>query len=144
MARFDPYFNFAGKAEEAIRFYQTVFGGKVEVVRFADFPGGTAGLSEAEGGLSMHASLQLPGGGLLMASDVPEQRGGVTFGNATHVMIGAGSAAEARQVFERLSDGAKRVTEPLGETGFAELYASLQDRSGIHWMVFFAGNKAPS
>ncbi len=141
MARFDPYFNFEGDAEEAMRFYQSVFGGKVDVVRFADFPGGTDGLPAAEHGLSMHAALQLPGGALLMASDMPAQLGRVTFGNATNVMIGVESTDEARQVYDGLSAGAKSVEMPLGKTGFAELYASLQDRYGIHWMVFLAGNK---
>lgn len=126
MARFDPYFNFSGNAEEAIKFYQSVFGGKVEVVQFKDFPGGTEGLPEAEYGLAMHAALELPGGGLLMASDVPEKAGAVVFGNATSIMITVDGAEEARRLFEGLSANAKGVEMALDETGFAELYASLQ------------------
>lgn len=144
MARFDPYFNFTASAEEAMNFYQSVFGGKLEVVRFKDYPGGAEGLPESEEALAMHVSLELPSGGLLMASDVPAARGEVTSGNATNIMITADSADEARRLFEGLSANAMTVEMTIGETGFAELYASLQDRYGIHWLVFFAGNKAPA
>lgn len=144
MTRFDPYFNFSGNAVEAMNFYQSVFGGEVNVTNFKDFPGGTEGLPETEHGLAMHVSLSLPDGSLLMASDVPAKMGAVKFGNAVNIMVNAESAEEARRVFDGLSKDAKNVEMPLGETGFAELYASLQDRFGIHWMVFFAGNKAPS
>lgn len=144
MTRFDPYFNFSGNAVEAMNFYQSVFGGEVTVTNFKDFPGGTEGLPESEHGLAMHVSLDLPDGSLLMASDVPSKMGTVTFGNAVNIMVNAQSAEEARRFFEGLTADAKQVGMPLGETGFAELYASFQDRYGIHWMVFFAGNKAPA
>lgn len=144
MAKFAPYFNFSGNAEEAMNFYQSVFGGKVEVVHFKDFPGGTDGLPESEHDLTMHVALLMQDGGLLMASDVSAKVGAVTFGNATNIMINVESAEEARRLFEGLSTNAKHVDMDLGETGFAELYASLQDRYGLYWMVFFAGNKGPA
>lgn len=144
MTRFDPYLSFAGNAEEAMNFYQSVFGGNVNVTSFNGTPGGTEGLSEAEHALTMHVSLNLPDGSLLMASDVPATAGTINFGNSTTIMVNVESAEEARRFFDGLSANAKHVETPLGETGFAELYATLQDRFGIYWMLFFAGNRAPT
>lgn len=36
---FNPYLNFKGNAEEAFRFYQSVFGGKLLVQKMNDAPG---------------------------------------------------------------------------------------------------------
>jgi PhnB protein len=39
MIKLNPYLNFAGNAEEAFRFYKSVFGGEFKtVVRFKDMP----------------------------------------------------------------------------------------------------------
>lgn len=142
MARFDPYLNFSGNAEEAMKFYRSVFGGDLELIRFKDFPGGEAGVAADELDQLMHASLSLPDGRVLMASDAPLRMGKVQFGTSTHVMIGVDSADEARRLYAGLSEGAQHIVMPLGDAGFAELYAALQDRYGIHWMIYFAGNRA--
>ena len=142
MARFDPYLNFSGDAEEAMKFYQSVFGGELRVSRFSEFPGAADGVPEGERDLLMHASLSLPDGRILMASDAPSHMGRVQFGTSTHVMITVDSADEARRLYASLGAGAKQVTMPLGDTGFAELYASFQDRFGILWMIYFAGYTA--
>ena len=39
MKALSPYLNFAGDTEDAFRFYQTVFGGELQIVRFRDFNG---------------------------------------------------------------------------------------------------------
>lgn len=138
--RLDPYLNFAGKSREAMEFYQSVFGGKLEVISFRDFGG--AGMPEAEQDLVMHASISLPNGDVLMCSDVPSSMGGrVTQGDSTHVMIGVDSVDEAVRVYDRLSEGGE-VHMELAETDWAERYANFKDRYGIHWMVFFAGSKS--
>jgi len=48
MKAVSPYVNFAGNTEEAFRFYQTVFGGELQLVRFKDFPGNPMGVPEEE------------------------------------------------------------------------------------------------
>lgn len=136
--RLDPYLNFQGNAREALEFYQSVFGGDLDVVSFRDFGG--AGQPEAEQDGVMHGSVTLPGGDLLMASDVPSSVGRVSQGDSTSIMIGVESAEEAERVFRKLSAGGT-VGMELGETDFAERYASFSDRFGINWMVYFGGSK---
>lgn len=137
--RLDPYLNFPGNAREAMEFYHSVFGGKLDVIAFKDFGGG--GVPESEQHMVMHASISLPNGDLLMCSDAPPSFGNVTKGNSTHVMVGVESVDEAQRVYDGLSAGGK-VHMELQETDWAERYANFEDRYGINWMVFYAGNRS--
>ncbi len=62
-------------------------------------------------------------------------------GNNTYVMLMCDDATEAKTLHEALSNEAQAVEMPLGETFFAELYSSFQDKFGISWMIYFGGNK---
>lgn len=138
MARLDPYVNFAGDAAEAMAFYQSVFGGKLDVIRFRDFG---VEVPEAELDLVMHASVELPNGDFLMASDMPPSMGmELKVGNNSHIMIGVDSAEEALRLHDALSVGGE-IHMAFAETDFAERYSNFKDRYGVHWMVYFGGSK---
>ncbi len=138
MARLDPYLNFAGNAREAMEFYQAVFGGKLDVISYRDFG---VDVPEAEMDLVMHASVELPNGDLLMASDMPSSMGTtLNPGNNVHVMVGVDSINEAQRIHDALSVGGE-VHVGFAETAWAERYSNFKDRFGIHWMVYFGGDK---
>ena len=65
---FNPYLNFAGNAEEAFRFYQTVFGGELFIQRMSETPG-SENLPEKERDYAMHVAIPVGNGQYLMASD---------------------------------------------------------------------------
>lgn len=44
----NPYLNFAGNTEEVFRFYQTVFGGELQVMRFKDFADNSMGVPDED------------------------------------------------------------------------------------------------
>src|SRR3546814_3492505 len=73
---FNPYLNFAGNAEEAFRFYQTVFGGELFIQRMSDTPG-SENLPEKERDYAMHVSIPVGNGQSLMASDCLDSAGQV-------------------------------------------------------------------
>ncbi len=54
-ARLNPYLSFRDNAREAMEFYQSVFGGKLNVSTFAD--AGGMGVPDDEQGKVMHAML---------------------------------------------------------------------------------------
>jgi PhnB protein len=56
-------------------------------------------------------------------------------------MLDVESPEEAKQYYDALSEGARVMEMELGETFFAELYSSFQDKFGINWMIHFEGNK---
>jgi PhnB protein len=135
----NPYLNFDGTAEEACRFYKSVFGGEFAVlVRFKDM-GGPPGATPAELERIAHISLPLGNGAMLMASDiVPSAGHTLTVGNNFYVSLQADSAEEAQRLYEGLSAGG-HVGMPLGPTPWAEKFASFTDRFGVQWMVNYAG-----
>ena len=52
------------------------------------------------------------------------------------------SAAEFERVFDGLSDGAREIAMPPGETFWAERFTMFTDRFGTPWMLNFEGDKA--
>ncbi|MGO1869121.1 MAG: VOC family protein, partial [Sphingobacterium sp.] len=96
-------------------------------------------------GKVMHTAIKIGNGTLIMGSDVVEGFGHrLTIGNSAYIMLDAESASEAQDLFTSLSVDSPEVEMALGETFFAELYSSFQDRFGVWWMVHFEGNKKMS
>ncbi|MEU3205720.1 VOC family protein [Streptomyces cyaneofuscatus] len=137
-SRLNPYISFDGNARQAMKFYQEVFGGELEVSTAADFgsvnsgsaDSGSAGASDAD--KVLHARLDTPDGYTVMAWDVPE---GVPYrpGGDVAVYLG-GDDNELRVRFERLSVGGT-VTMPLEKQPWGDEAGALVDRFGITWMV---------
>ena len=75
MALLNPYINFGGNAREAMEFYQSVFGGKLDISTFGDFQ--MPGISEDDVDLIMHSQLATDAGFTLMGSDLPPSMGEV-------------------------------------------------------------------
>ncbi|TAK89722.1 VOC family protein [Patescibacteria group bacterium] len=128
--RTNPYLFFKGNALEAMKFYQSVFGGELDTKTYADFH------VPAEGDLKddsiMHASLN-GGDVVLMASDT-----NLASPKAAKITISlngdADSEARLTEVFKLLSDGAE-VQTPLKKEMWGDLYGSLTDKYGIDWMI---------
>lgn len=85
--KLNPYLNFAGNAEEAFRFYQSVFGGELFLQRMSEIPG-MDDLPENERDYAMHVSLPIGQGQFLMASDCLDSAGHVLKqGNNNYISI---------------------------------------------------------
>ena len=54
----NPYLGFRGQAREAMTFYQSVLGGQLEVMTFADQGG--MGVPDSEADQVMHSALSVP------------------------------------------------------------------------------------
>ena len=135
-----PYLNFAGSTEEAFRFYQTVFGGELQIVRFGDFPGNSMGVPDEDAVKVAHAALPLTNGSLLMGTDTLASQGQeLTPGNNISIALEAGSEEEAEKLFGALSAGGNAVM-PLAKTEWAERYGMCIDRFGVQWMVNYTGS----
>lgn len=133
--RLNPYLNFPGTAREAMSFYESVFGGKLEVMTFAD--AGAEGVPDPN--QVMHAMLETPSGYTLMASDLPP---GMEHqqGNNINVSLSGDDADELRRYWDALSaDGT--VIMPLERQMWGDDFGSCTDRFGIHWMVNIAGSQ---
>ena len=137
MALINPHINFNGNAEEAFRFYQSVFGGEfVSIVRMKELASPEFPVAEADADKIMHIALPI-GPNLLMGNDVPDFLGKVNEQeNRSKIAISAASREEADQLFNGLSAGGA-VEAPIGDSPWGSYFGMFRDKYGIEWMVDF-------
>jgi len=133
MPQLNAYLSFDGDCTEAMKYYARVLGAKLEaLITYADVPGGDAPLPPSHATRIMHACLVHPDYSL-MAGDTPP---GVPYKGVSGVMMTLTypTAAEAGRVFEALAEGG-RVTMPLAETFWADIFGMVTDRFGTPWGI---------
>lgn len=139
MKAVNPYLNFDGNTEEAFKFYQSVFGGELQITRFKDMAD-TMGANGEDLNKIANIALPLNGDTMLMGTDLLESMGQkLTMGNNFSITLETDSAEEAEELFNKLSDGGE-VQMPLMQTEWAEKYGDCIDKFGIHWMVNYTGD----
>jgi PhnB protein len=128
-----PYLSFEGRCEEAINFYKSTVGAKVEMMmRFKEAPADQQAMISPESkDKVMHAALKI-GEATVMASD--GYCTGKSSFSGVSLALTADSPAEADKLFNALSkDG--QVTMPMTETFFANRFGTCSDKFGVTWMV---------
>lgn len=136
----NPYLNFDGNAEEAFRFYQTVFGGEVFIQKMNQAPG-AENLPENEKNRAMHVAITLSNGQHLMASDCLPSAGHVlNVGNNNYISITPDSREEADRIFNGLSAGGK-IEMPMADMFWGDYFGSFTDKFGVCWMVNYTNPK---
>ena len=135
MTTLNPYLNFDGNCEEAMRFYAKAFRAQLGPVnRFKDMPMPGAELSHAEQDRVMHVAFPV-GPGALMASDiVPSMGHTLNVGNHNIVSIHPDSREEADRLFAALSEGGE-VDMPMGDAPWGDYFGAFKDRYGVSWMI---------
>jgi predicted 3-demethylubiquinone-9 3-methyltransferase (glyoxalase superfamily) len=122
-----PFLMFPEKAEEAIRFYVSLFpdGQIVELERYA------AGGAGAEG--SLKRGVFTVAGQTIMATD-----GGLkhdfTFTPAVSLFVTCESEADVDRLFAALSEGG-RTFMPPANYGFSRKFAWMADCYGLSWQL---------
>jgi len=129
-----PYLFFDGRCEEAIEFYKSALGAKVEtLMRFKESP------EPPQPGMCppgsddkvMHASFRI-GETTVMASDGRCQ-GKPSF-QGFSLSVNAKNEAEAERLFAALGKGGQ-VQMPMAKTFFSPRFGMVADRFGVSWMV---------
>ncbi|RYY84623.1 MAG: VOC family protein [Chitinophagaceae bacterium] len=138
MPLINPHINFNGNAEEAFRFYQSVFGGTFsKVIRFKDIANDQFPVDAKEENKIMHIALPIGKSNVLMANDVPEVLGKVNENeHRSKISISADSREEADRLFQGLSAGGQ-VEMPIADSPWGTYFAMFRDKYGIEWMVEF-------
>jgi PhnB protein len=126
-----PYLSFEGRAQEAIDFYKSALGAKVDMVmHFKDAPPEMQASPESKDKI-MHSAFHI-GDTQIMATD-GQCSGKASFTGIT-LTLNAASNAEAEKLFKALSQGGK-VNMPMSETFFAHRFGMVADKFGVGWMV---------
>lgn len=123
-----PYLFFNGNCLEAMKFYQSIFGGELTVKTFGEMDHNCPGALKDQ---VMHANIM--GGRIeFFASDNP---GPNPLGTGKISMTLHGSDEEAlREIFGKLSEGAK-VNQVLERQMWGDIYGDLTDKYDVNWMV---------
>ncbi len=130
----NPYLGFRDCAEEAMDFYQSVFGGEVTRSTFADLHGSA---DPAEQDKVMHSMLTTATGLVLMAADTPNSMELAPDSNHS-VSLSGEDDTELRGYWEKLSEGGT-VTVPLERAPWGDSFGMCVDKFGVRWMVNIAG-----
>ncbi|WP_394937832.1 VOC family protein [Psychromicrobium sp. YIM B11713] len=140
------HLNFRGTAEEALKFYQSVFGGQLEIARYRDF-GMPKELPDAE--QVVFGQLESEDGFRVMAYDIPGSQGGdpqliagstqrqngMTLTDRTFFQsVRAETLEEVTHYWARLSQGAT-VLEPLAASAWSAGFGMLTDQFGVTWIL---------
>lgn len=133
----NPYLNFRAQAREAMSFYQSVLGGELSVMTFADQGG--MDVPENEQDQVMHSALVVSDSVQLMGADVPSHMD--TGGDVSNGAISLSGDDEAtlRGWFDGLSAGGT-VAVPLEKAPWGDSFGMFTDKYGVEWMVNIAGS----
>lgn len=136
-SRLNPYISFQDNAREAMEFYQSVFGGKLNISTFKEFQ---ISQDPSEDNKIMHSMLEAENGITLMGADTPK---GMNYspGDNYSMSLSGDNEAELRGYWENLSQGGT-ILEPLAQAPWGDSFGMLVDKFGVRWMVNIAGPKA--
>lgn len=137
MIRLNPYLHFKDNAREAMEFYKTVFGGKLDMSTFKD-----AHMSDdpVEGEKIMHAMLEGENGIVFMASDTPPHVPYEPGGTITMSLSGEDESV-LRGYWDKLTEGGK-ISYPLEKAPWGDTFGMFTDKFGIEWMVDITAKKS--
>jgi PhnB protein len=131
-----PYLFFNGRCEEALAFYGTALGAKVEfLMRYKESPEPMppGRLPAGFENKVMHATFHI-GGTTLMASDGCEENAHF---EGFSLSLALPTEAEVNRAFAALAEGGK-VGMPLTKTFWSPRFGMVTDRFGVGWMVTVA------
>jgi PhnB protein len=133
-----PYLFFDGRCQEALDYYVSALGAKVEMaMKFKDSPEPPdQKMAQVSGDNIMHASFRI-GDSVLMASD-GFGKGKPVF-QGVSLSLAVNSVADADRYFSALAKGGT-IQQPLTKTFFAPSFGMVTDKFGVPWMVI-AGDK---
>ncbi len=125
------YLMFDGQCEAAFNRYAEIFGGQLEMMRYADSPEDMEVPAEYQQRI-MHVCLTV-GDQLLMASDnLPQYPYEGIKGCSVSLQVD--NVPEAERLYAALSAGGS-VQMELQATFWATRFAMLTDRFGVSWMI---------
>lgn len=132
-----PYVHFNENCREAMQFYQSVFGGKLEIMIIDESPARDQFPKKVHQQV-MHATL-IHDDFRIMASDMCGQ-GELIQGNSVQLSLDCNSEEEIHLLYKQLTENGT-IVSPLKEEFWGSLFAMVIDRFGVRWMLSFEKGK---
>ena len=128
-----PYLNLAGTAEEALNFYQGIFGGTIEITRWSEMPPNPhMPVSDDWQNKVMHGALTISDTMAVYAADSVMEDEADKYANNVFLHIEFDSEEELRTAWEALTAGGT-VNMPVDRMFWGAVYGDLVDKYGIGW-----------
>ena len=128
--KLNPYLNFNGTADKAIRLYERALGARTDrIMRFGDIA--EMKVAPEHKDRVIHAVLYI-GEGVVMVSDTMPNKPAPNESN-THVILDCDDTADMAKKFDALAVGGT-VVMPLQDTFWGAKFGMLKDAFGISWM----------
>src|SRR5688572_6280842 len=124
-----PYLMFNGNAEEAMTFYQSIFGGELEMQTYGEAMKETVPEQKDK---IMHAELKNGPLSFMGSDGAPGTE--IIFGNSVHLNLTGADEERLGEFFNELSLGGV-VNMPLEKQFWGDTFGMLTDKFGIHWMI---------
>jgi len=125
------YLGFSADCKQAFEFYERVLSGKITfMMTWGESP--MAGQHPELKDKIMHATLQLPGGGIINGADHPDGKAVKPAGFSVAVTVK--DPAEAERIYKGLSEGGQIQME-LQKTFWSPAFGMFIDKFQVPWMV---------
>ena len=128
-----PQLAFRGQCRQAFEHYEKVLGGKITVMNTfgdndAELPPGSTATAPDQ---IRFAEIKV-GDYAILGNDVPEDAYQQMRG--FHVSLHVKTSAEARRIFDALSEGGE-IDTPLSEVAWSSAFGICTDRFGTPWLI---------
>ncbi|MGH3276878.1 MAG: VOC family protein [Streptosporangiaceae bacterium] len=127
-SQLNPYLSFNGNARKALEFYESVFGGHLNMTTFASF-----GRTGPDGERIMHGMLETRDGYTIMGADVTSDMRYEAPAGVSVILSGEDSEI-LRGYFAKLA-ASGTTTMPLQKQSWGDEFGMCVDGYGIPWMV---------
>ena len=129
MMKLTTYLNFAGKCEEAFRFYEQHLGGRITMIKtHGEGPSASARPTAWQNAV-LHARITI-GNTELLGADIPNAEPM----RSAYLTLMLSSIEEAERIYAALSEDGE-IFMPITENFFAFRFAQLRDKFGMNWMI---------
>jgi PhnB protein len=129
-SRLNPYLSFKDNTREAMTFYQSVFGGKLDMHTFQEYH---ASQDPSEDNKIMHAMLEADNGITFMGADTPNAME-YQPGSSISMSLSGDNMDELSGYYTKLAEGGT-VVMPLEKAPWGDTFGMVADKFGVAWMV---------
>lgn len=126
--KIEAYLFFGGQAEEAMKFYQSVLGGELEVTRRGDVDP-----SAPEDMKNMAINATLTGDGFLFRGADNTDVTNASQGRIALTLIGT-DEAKMQRIYDGLAAGGS-ADHPLKKEFWGDIFGALTDKFGMSWQI---------
>jgi len=127
------YIALPGTTAEAMEHWHDVFGGELQLMRYADAPPMEGMPFEPDPQAVAHATLELPGGVIAGGDAMEDGNDYAVRGTAYSLLYTTDTPDEARELIQRLLDGGGSVGMPFERAPWGDWYGQVFDRFGVMW-----------